>query len=119
FTSRIFERAKYMLDLPWAVLTGGMVVRKDVWEKVPADARGKLIEIARAYGKKISAEVRRMDSEALATMKTQGLEIVKPKDPAEFRRAAQATYGTIRGKVVPAATFDEVKRLVEEAHGKP
>src|SRR5262249_52012002 len=37
FTSRIFERAKYMMDVPWGVLTGAMVVKKEVWERIPAD----------------------------------------------------------------------------------
>src|SRR6478735_1070890 len=55
FTARIFEKAKYMLDLEWAPLTGATVVRKDVWEKIPADLRPKLLEISHEYAKKISA----------------------------------------------------------------
>src|SRR5205823_3287789 len=78
YSSRVFERAKYMLDLPWAVLTGATVVRKDDWEKVPADVRPKLIEISREYSKKIGLEVRRMDTEALDNMVKQGLVAVKP-----------------------------------------
>lgn len=118
YSSRMFEKAKYMLDLPWAVLTGGTVLRKDVWEKVPADLRPKLLEIAREYAKKIDVEVRRMDSEALANMVKQGLVVVRPQDPGAFAQAAQKTYGVVRGKVVPADTFDEVKKLVAEAHAQ-
>ena len=120
FTSRIFERAKYMLDMPWAVLTGATIVKKDVWEKIPADLRPKLLEIAHEYGKKIGAEVRRMDADALKTMKSQGLEAVKPVDEPLFRKAGMATHTIIRGKVVPVETFDEVKKLVDEyrASGK-
>jgi TRAP-type C4-dicarboxylate transport system substrate-binding protein len=118
YTSRMFEKAKYMLDLPWAVLTGGTVVRKDEWDKVPAELRPKLIEIAREYSKKIGLEVRRMDSEALENMIKQGLVVVKPTDPQAFAKAAQKTYAVIRGKVVPAQTFDEVKKLVDEAHAQ-
>ena len=65
--------------------------------------------------KKIAAEVRRMDGEALENMVKQGLVVVKPTDPADFFKAAQKTYGVVRGKVVPAETFDEVRKLVEEA----
>jgi TRAP-type C4-dicarboxylate transport system substrate-binding protein len=118
YSSRMFEKAKYMLDLPWAVLTGGTVVRKDEWDKVPVELRPKLIEIARDYSKKIAAEVRRMDNEALENMIKQGLVSVKPSDPSEFARAANKTYAVIRGKVVPVETFDEVKKLVEEAHAR-
>jgi len=115
YSSRMFEKAKYMLDMPWTVLTGGTVVRKDEWDKVPADVKPKLIEISREYAKKIAVEVRRMDTEALENMVKQGLVVVKPTDPADFMKAAQKTYSVIRGKVVPAETFDEVKKLVDEA----
>jgi TRAP-type C4-dicarboxylate transport system substrate-binding protein len=115
YSSRMFERAKYMLDLPWAVLTGGTVVRKDEWDKVPADLKPKLIEISREYNKKVALEVRRMDNEALENMTRQGLVVVKPTDPAEFKKAAEKAYSVVRGKVVPAEAFDEVRKLVEEA----
>ncbi|HEX6835614.1 MAG TPA: TRAP transporter substrate-binding protein DctP, partial [Polyangia bacterium] len=115
YSSRMFEKAKYMLDLPWAVLTGATVVRKDEWDKVPADIKPKLIEISREYAKKIAIEVRRMDNEAMENMVKQGLVSVKPTDPQDFVKAAQKAYSVIRGKVVPAETFDEVRKLVDEA----
>jgi TRAP-type C4-dicarboxylate transport system substrate-binding protein len=115
FTSRMFEKAKYMLDVPWAILTGATVVKKDVWEKIPADVRQKLLAISKEYSQKIALEVRRMDADALKTMKTQGLVTVAPDNPESFRKAAMSTWSIIRGKVVPAETFDEVKRLTDEA----
>jgi TRAP-type C4-dicarboxylate transport system substrate-binding protein len=118
FSSRIFERARYMLDLRWAVLTGASVVKSETWDKIPADLRVKLIDSAREYAHRLDGEIRRMDSEALDTMRKQGLEVVRPADPEAFRRAAQASYSVIRGQVVPAAIFDEVKKLVAEAHAK-
>ena len=118
YSSRIFEKAKYMLDVPWAVLTGATVVKKDDWDKVPAELQPKLIEITREYSKKVGDEVRRMDTEALANMVKQGLVEVKTTDLAAFDRAAQASYKVIRGKVVPADAFDEVQKLVAEAKAK-
>ena len=113
-TARIFEKAKYMLDMKWAILTGATIVRKDAWEKIPAELRPKLLEIAKEYSKKIAVEVRKLDDDALKTMKTQGLVPVTPVDPPTFEKAARATWTIIRGKVVPATTFDEVKALAEE-----
>ena len=118
YQSRMFEKAKYMLDLPWAVLTGATVVRKEEWDKVPADVKPKLLEISREYAKKIAAEVRRMDSDALENMAKQGLVVLKTADPAAFAKAAQKAESVVRGKVVPAETYDEVKKLVEEAHAQ-
>jgi TRAP-type C4-dicarboxylate transport system substrate-binding protein len=117
YTSRVFERAKYMVDAPWAVLTGAMVVRKDVWERVPADVRPKLLELSRAYAQKIAAEVRRMDTDALTNMNQQGLVTVHG-DAIDFAKAAELTWKVVRGRVVPAATFDEVQKLVLEARKK-
>ena len=118
YQSQIFQKAKFMLDIPWSVLTGAMVVRKDAWEKISPELRGKLMMITQEYGKKISVEVRRLDEEALKNMKAQGLEVVKPADPDSFLKVAQATYKVVRGRVVPEATFDEVQRLVKEAHSQ-
>jgi TRAP-type C4-dicarboxylate transport system substrate-binding protein len=119
FTSRDFEKAKYMIDIPWAVLTGATVVKKEEWERVPADLRPKLMELARDYGKRVALEVRRMDNDALENMKKQGLVVVHPTDgAAAFQKAAQSSYGVVRGKVVSAAIFDEVQRLVTEAHAQ-
>ncbi len=113
-TSRIFEKAKYMLDLRWAVLTGAMVVKKDAWNRIPPALRTQLLAISHDYARRIALSVRQMDADALSTMKAQGLQIVEPVNPAAFTRAAVAARGVIRGKVVPAATFDEVQRLVTE-----
>ena len=56
-----------------------------------------------------------MDAEELENMSRQGLVGVKPANVQDFARAAQKAYSVVRGKVVPAETFDEVKKLVDEA----
>jgi TRAP-type transport system periplasmic protein len=116
YTTRMFEKAKYMLDLPWAVLTGATIVRKDAWDQIDPALREKLIAIAREYGRRITLEVRKMDAEALKNMKAQGLELVPTTDLDGFKKAASAAWTVMRGKVVPEAVFDELKRLVEAAH---
>ncbi len=116
FSTRMFEQAKYMLDLPWACLNGATVVKRDVWDKVPADVRPKLLQIAHEYGAKIDAEVRKMENDAMTAMKREGLKVVTPVDLPAFQAAATAANGVMRGKVVPAEIFDEVKKLVAEAH---
>ncbi len=114
YTSQIFQKAKYMIDVPWASLTGAMVVKKEVWERIPADVRPKLIAVAHEIGKKIDVEVRRMDAEALKSMQAEGLTVVKG-DPAQMLDAAKRSWKVIRGRVVPEAMFDEVQKLAAEA----
>jgi len=113
-TARLFEKANHMIDYPWAYLIGATVVKKDAWDKVPADLRPKLLEIARNLGKQIDAEAKRLNDDAIAAMKKQGLTVVKV-DPKPWEQGAMRSWPAVRGKVVPAAFFDEVVKLRDEA----
>ncbi len=108
-TARLFERASHMIDVPWGFLVGATLVRKDAWNRVPADVRPKLIADARELGGRIDAEVEKLNADAVEAMKKQGLEVVEV-DPAPWRAAAEKAWPVVRGKVVPAAFFDRVKR---------
>lgn len=109
-TSRMFEKANKMMDVPWAFLIGGTVVKKDTWEKVPADLRPKLVGIARDMGKRIDAEVKRLNDNAIAAMQKQGLEVVKV-DRAQWQTSAEKSWPAVRGKVVRPELFDEVVKV--------
>lgn len=113
-TARLFDKANKMMDYPWTYLIGATVVKKDVWEKIPADVRPKLIAIAKEINGRIDAEVKKLNDDAIAAMKKQGLEVVKV-DPASWQKAAERSWPAVRGKVVPAPFFDEVVKLREEA----
>lgn len=108
-TARLFERASYMVDYPWGYLIGATLVRKQTWDKVPADLRPKLLAIARELGARIDADTRRLNDDAIAAMKKQGLEAVKV-EPGPWRAAAEKAWPVVRGKVVSAEFFDEVVR---------
>jgi len=116
-TARLFERASHMIDMPWGYLVGATLVRKDAWDKIPADVRPKLLAIARELGARIDADVRKLNEDAVAAMKRQGLDVVRV-DPGPWRAAAERAWPVVRGKVVPAAFFDEVVRYREEFRAK-
>jgi TRAP-type C4-dicarboxylate transport system substrate-binding protein len=109
-TARLFEKAPYMIDVNWGWLVGATVVRKDAWEKIPADLRPKLIAIAKELGKKVDAEVAKLNGEAVTAMEKQGLKVVAV-DAAAWRATAEKSWPVVRGEVIPAAFFDEVKAL--------
>jgi TRAP-type C4-dicarboxylate transport system substrate-binding protein len=109
-TARLFEKAPYMIDVNWGWLVGATVVRKDAWDKIPADLRPKLLAIAKELGKKVDVEVARLNGEAVTAMEKQGLKVVKV-DAAAWRATAEKSWPVVRGEVVPAAFFDEVKAL--------
>jgi TRAP-type C4-dicarboxylate transport system substrate-binding protein len=115
-TARLFERANHMIDVPWGYLIGATLIRKDAWETVPADLRPKLLAIARELGARVDAEVRKLNDDAVAAMKKQGLQVVEV-DPAPWRAAAEKAWPVVRGKVVPTAFFDEVVRVRDSYRG--
>jgi TRAP-type C4-dicarboxylate transport system substrate-binding protein len=106
---RLFERASHMIDVNWGYLVGATVARKDTWERIPAEVRPKLQEIARELGKKVDAEVGKLNTDAVAAMKKQGLDVIEV-DQGLWRAAAEKAWPVVRGKIVPVEFFDEVKR---------
>ena len=104
-TTRAFEKARHLVDLPLAPIVGATVVRKEVWERIPADVRSRLVQIAREEGAKIDADVRRLNADAVEAMKGQGLS-VDPVDPGAWRPALEKSWAVLRGEVVPAGFFD-------------
>jgi TRAP-type transport system periplasmic protein len=116
-TARLFERAPNMLDTSWGYLFGATLVKKDTWDKIPADLRPKLLQIAREIAKKGDADVKRANDEAIAAMKKQGLNVVAV-DEASFRAAKEKAWPVVRGRVVPADFFDEVVRARDAARKK-
>lgn len=116
-TARLFDKANKMVNFPWAYLIGATVVRKDSWEKVPAELRQKLLAAAKESGAKVDAEVKKLNDDAIAAMQKQGLEVVKV-DPSSWQKAADRSWPAVRGKIVPADFFDEVVRLRTAAKKK-
>jgi TRAP-type C4-dicarboxylate transport system substrate-binding protein len=114
YTTHVFDRANNMLNLRWGFLTGATVVRKDTWDKVPADVRAKLLELAADYGKRTRAEIRKENEEAIELMKKRGLHVHEPGNLEGWKKAAAASSTIIRGKVVPEGIYDEVKKYRDE-----
>ncbi len=114
--SQIDGRAPHMLELNWAPLIGACVVRRQAWEKIPADTRAKLLDASIAAGKEIKANGRRESDESVAAMEKRGLKVtrVTPEIEAAWRTEAESVYPRIRGKLVPADVFDEALRFIQE-----
>jgi TRAP-type C4-dicarboxylate transport system substrate-binding protein len=113
---QFYTVANQMLDLKWSVLSGATVIRKDVWERIPAEIQVKLRSAAQAAGAKIRASARKEDEESIAAMQKRGLVVhpVPPPVEEEWMKLTKVIYPELRGKTVPADIFDEVERLVAE-----
>lgn len=114
YTTNLYGRAGNMLNLHWGFLTGATVVRKDTWEKIPADVRQELLKIAEDYSKRTREDVRKQNEDAIQQMKKRGLKVNTPLDLPGWQQAAERANQVVRGKVVPEDTYDEVKQLRDE-----
>jgi TRAP-type C4-dicarboxylate transport system substrate-binding protein len=114
------SRAPHMLELNWAPLIGACVVRKETWERIPAELRDTLARTAAAAGAEIRLNGRKESTEAVEAMVKRGLKVtpVPPALEAEWRTNAEAAYPKIRGTVVPADIFDQVTAALREFRGK-
>jgi TRAP-type C4-dicarboxylate transport system substrate-binding protein len=108
--------APHMLDLSWAPLVGATVIAKKTWDAIPDATREEMAKAAAEAGRRIKADSRRENLEAVEAMQKRGLNVTKitPEIETEWRQAAETAYPKIRGKLVPADIFDEVVKLLKE-----
>jgi TRAP-type C4-dicarboxylate transport system substrate-binding protein len=114
--TQYYNHAKNMTDLKWNLLLGATVIRKAVWERIPADVRPALIEAAQDAGRRLREDIRGSADKDVAEMKKRGLNVVavSPAARAQWVKMAESTYPGIRGKVVPADVFDEAMKYRDE-----
>ncbi len=125
--NQCFALARYMSDVKWAPLVGATMVSKAVWDKIPEAQRAPMLKAARDSGEELRGGIRGMGDAAVKSM-TEGqvgnrsvkLTVVHadPAALAEWRKATEAAYPSMRGKIVPADLFDEVRRLRDEYRAK-
>ncbi len=108
--------APHMLDINWAPIVGALVVTRKAWEAMSPAGQEAMRAAAVKSGTEMRAKARVEDAEAIAAMQRRGLRVTKPTPAleAEWHRFAEGVYPKIRGTLVPADTFDEVKRLLAE-----
>jgi len=111
-----FGLARHMLDIRWTPLVGATVVSKKAWERIPESMRPAMLEAARGAGLRLRTEIRKMGDDAVAEMRKRGLNVITVDGPtlAEWRREVEEAYPKLRGRLVPAELFDEVRRLRDE-----
>lgn len=114
--SNYYVDAKNLTDVNWALLLGATVIRKSVWDKLPADAKPAMLEAAKDAGRRLQADIRGSFDKDIEAMKKNGLRVVAvdAKARAQWVKMAENTYPSIRGKIVPADVFDEAMRYRDE-----
>ena len=105
------RRAPHMTELRWQWTLGATVIRRATWEKISPDLRAALLDAARRSGRRLRA-TEQSAARDVAAMKARGLNVVAVDARARqlWQQAAESAYERLRGAVVPAEAFDEVRR---------
>ena len=113
---QFYRPSPHMLELNWAPLVGGAVLSKKTWEAMPPSTQEIVLKAAREAGDQIKLKSRTESDQAVDAMKKRGLTVhpVTPDIEAIWRKTAEEVYPKIRGTIVPADMFDEVRRILEE-----
>ena len=113
--SQVYTSAPHMLDVNWAPIVGALVVTKKAWDEMTPEAQTALKAAGIKAGAQMRAKARQEVDDAVEAMKKRGLQVHKPTaDQAkEWNDLAARLYPQIRGKMVPAETFDEVFALLK------
>ena len=108
--SQIYTSAPNMLDLNWAPIVGALVVTKKAWDEMTPESQNIVREAGGKAGLQIRTKARQEVDEAVEAMKKRGLAVNKPnaEQMKEWNDLAERLYPKVRGKLVPAETFDEV-----------
>ena len=108
--TQIYTTASNMLDLNWAPIVGALVITKKAWDELTPEGQVAVREAGAKAGVQLRAKARQEVDEAVAAMKKRGLTVNKPnaEQAKEWNDLADKLYPRIRGKMVPADTFDEV-----------
>ncbi len=120
-----FALAGNMLDLKWAPLVGATIVSKRVWARFPEKHREDMRKAARQAAFELQGKIRKMSVEAVAEMEKRGLQVISlnAEQRALWVAEVEKVHADMRGKMVPAALFDEVLSLHKEylagRKGKP
>ena len=115
--AQFFTATHHMLELNWAPLVGGAVIRKDVWERIPQEFRPALLKAAADMGRGVKAASRSENDKAVNAMQRKhGLQVHPVTREAEqaWIAVAEASYPGIRGGIVPTDLFDMVMQILRE-----
>ena len=111
-----FGTAKHMTNLPWAVLTGALIITQEVWMKIPDDLRPLLEDAVMKRTLRIKDEIRYMDNEAVEVMKDHGLKVIDitAAEKALWEELLSRFELTLRGTLVDTLMFDRALELKGE-----
>jgi TRAP-type C4-dicarboxylate transport system substrate-binding protein len=115
-------RVSHMTDVRLTHGTAAVVLDKKAWDKIDAQDRTVVHEIARRQLQRLSDQTRIDNDKSITVMKERGMQIVTvdPAKAAEFEAIGKRMWKEQAGKLYPATLLADVEQAVADARqGKP
>ncbi len=111
-----FTRLETMTDLPLTYSTGGLLVTKKSFGKMPANLQQMVKDICEKHIDRLSRETRKEDKEAIEVFKKEGIRVIQPTKEGlqQFRELSSQVEKKLRGKDFSAEFHGLVMGYLEE-----
>ena len=110
-----FTKIKYLTDVPLVYLSGGVVVKKDIFRQLPQPSQNFILEGFQQHADQLKMATRNENRDALKVMVKNGVKIVTPtKDQIdEYKKLSSNAMGHIRGQTFSKKVLEDVISLLE------
>jgi TRAP-type C4-dicarboxylate transport system substrate-binding protein len=117
-----FALAPNMSDFNWSPFTGGLVIANAAWKRIPAELRPELARAAEAALDGLSAEVERVEAQAMQIMKQNGLVVhkVTPEQMKQWEGLVERGLKILLDNPISSDIYREARGYLEEyrrSHG--
>ena len=111
-----FTKTKYMTDVPLMYLIGGIVIKKNIFNKLSPDHRHILLALCSKYMGQLKKEIRKENQEAIKVMAKHGVKLIRPSEEEidEFKGLSTKAMNRQIGKSFSQKIKNEVIGHVEE-----
>jgi TRAP-type C4-dicarboxylate transport system substrate-binding protein len=110
-----FTKVKYLVDVPLSYVGGGIVIKKDVFKKLPLASQNIVLESFQRNLDQLKTLTRRENQEAIKVMQNNGVKIVTPpKDQVvEFKRLSEKALSHFTNQTFSPKALAEATAILE------
>jgi TRAP-type C4-dicarboxylate transport system substrate-binding protein len=114
-----FTRVKYLNDVPLMYLSGGLVVKKESFEKIAPENQARVQEIFQRHFARLKGIVRKENQDAVNVMRKQGIQLVTPAPDqvAEYKRISDKAMSKEDGHKFSAPVREQVNAIIKAYRG--
>jgi TRAP-type C4-dicarboxylate transport system substrate-binding protein len=111
-----FTKVRYLTDVPLIYLAGGILVKKNIFERISKRYQGTLMELLQQYMVKMKEVIRNENREAIRVMANHGIKIVHPSDEqtAKFKQIAKKAIEQLNDTRFSKAVLEQIYTHLEE-----